>query len=502
MKKIFTVALMAFALMVGVQNVSAVTFPGFLTVGDTVSSKGQPLIVLQTILEQTLDEDGRPLLVFPPYTYKGYFGELTKVALAKFQHKVGIIPDTGTDYGYFGRSSIRYFNTLDAQEPKIKIIKIHETNTGSGGSYFVQAGKPIKINWEASNLTKPVTNIKANITNVYWSVQKSIGSITPNASGTASGSFEFTGDETKDINVRLSPYFTVSFCGETTLGTGTATTSVCSGGFGIDFGSPGMIKVGYPNGGQTISAGDVININWHANARIKNFQITYQGERSGARTIEQNVTGGSYKWNVPMFLPNGKYKIGITAIDPGRGPVSDTSDNFFTIGTSTISAPSTAPVVVPKVIAPDSVTRTSITAPLPIVTTTVAPSAPSATFISPKGDDVSFSAGGRILVQGSVSNMSNDVKADVFLVDSKSETEYSPALVSNSYEFTKGIPVVIPTGTATGYYKIRVKFSLNGSVILTKDSSSFTVLARSVTKGMSKSQIANVIEAIRQLFSR
>lgn len=59
-----------------------------LTLGDS----GDDVVILQTFLEQ------KGFLVMPVGVSKGYFGGLTRTALAKYQASVGITPS----FGYFG----------------------------------------------------------------------------------------------------------------------------------------------------------------------------------------------------------------------------------------------------------------------------------------------------------------------------------------------------------------------------------------------------------------
>ncbi|PJA41612.1 hypothetical protein CO177_01305, partial [Candidatus Wolfebacteria bacterium CG_4_9_14_3_um_filter_37_9] len=70
----------------------------------TIGSKGDAVSSLQTFLES------KALLTIPSGVAKGYFGNLTKAALAKYQASVGISPAVG----YFGPKTRAYVNSLAA----------------------------------------------------------------------------------------------------------------------------------------------------------------------------------------------------------------------------------------------------------------------------------------------------------------------------------------------------------------------------------------------------
>ncbi|MEK7553530.1 MAG: hypothetical protein AAB504_02520 [Patescibacteria group bacterium] len=70
----------------------------------TVGSKGDAVTSLQSFLES------KAMLTMPTGVAKGYFGNLTKAALAKYQASVGISPAAG----YFGPKTRAYVNSLAA----------------------------------------------------------------------------------------------------------------------------------------------------------------------------------------------------------------------------------------------------------------------------------------------------------------------------------------------------------------------------------------------------
>ncbi len=107
MKSIFKkVAVVAFVLAIAlsVAGSADAAFVRYLTIGST----GADVVELQTILE------AQGYLVIPAGVAKGYFGQLTKAAVAKWQAAVGL-PSTG----YFG---------------PLSIAKINATGSTSGGN--------------------------------------------------------------------------------------------------------------------------------------------------------------------------------------------------------------------------------------------------------------------------------------------------------------------------------------------------------------------------------
>lgn len=70
----------------------------------TIGSKGDAVTSLQSFLES------KAMLTMPSGVAKGYFGNLTKTSLAKYQASVGISPAAG----YFGPKSRAYVNSLAA----------------------------------------------------------------------------------------------------------------------------------------------------------------------------------------------------------------------------------------------------------------------------------------------------------------------------------------------------------------------------------------------------
>jgi hypothetical protein len=98
MKKTIVAAVsIALALSAAVAS-AATTYTRDLTIGST----GADVVSLQSTLES------KGFLVIPAGTAKGYFGQLTKSALAKYQASAGIAPAAG----YFGPITRAHFNAM------------------------------------------------------------------------------------------------------------------------------------------------------------------------------------------------------------------------------------------------------------------------------------------------------------------------------------------------------------------------------------------------------
>jgi peptidoglycan hydrolase-like protein with peptidoglycan-binding domain len=84
MKKLFVSSIVALALVLGSANANAYTFASYLTIGST----GADVVALQTWLVS------KGFLTMPAGVAMGYFGQLTKAAVAAYQASAGL-PSTG-----------------------------------------------------------------------------------------------------------------------------------------------------------------------------------------------------------------------------------------------------------------------------------------------------------------------------------------------------------------------------------------------------------------------
>ncbi len=97
----------------------------------TIGSKGSAVTDLQSFLES------KGVLTMPAGVAKGYFGNLTKTSLAKYQASVGISPAAG----YFGPKSRAYVNSL-AAAPATPAIPAIPTVPTSGLAIALASGNP------------------------------------------------------------------------------------------------------------------------------------------------------------------------------------------------------------------------------------------------------------------------------------------------------------------------------------------------------------------------
>ncbi len=97
----------------------------------TVGSKGDAVTSLQSFLES------KAMLTMPSGVAKGYFGNLTKTSLAKYQASVGISPAAG----YFGPKTRAYVNSL-AAAPTTGGTTTTPTTPASGFSLALASDNP------------------------------------------------------------------------------------------------------------------------------------------------------------------------------------------------------------------------------------------------------------------------------------------------------------------------------------------------------------------------
>lgn len=98
--------------------------------------------------------------------------------------------------------------------------------------------------------------------------------------------------------------------------------------------TPPTVKVTYPNGGETFTEGQNINITWEASGIFSSFVIQRTDCPSCASNIATvNGMSRSYGWSVDVGnTTNTKFKIKIISYPTNYSPNPvDESDNFFTV---------------------------------------------------------------------------------------------------------------------------------------------------------------------------
>jgi hypothetical protein len=106
---------------------------------------------------------------------------------------------------------------------------------------------------------------------------------------------------------------------------------VSEGEFSIVSPLPAFIKVNYPNGGESLTAGSTYEITWASTDNIKDVIIEYSLDsgNSWAEIIASTSNEGSYEWTVPYTFSD-NCLVRISGIDVDGNP-SDVSDAEFSI---------------------------------------------------------------------------------------------------------------------------------------------------------------------------
>jgi hypothetical protein len=103
------------------------------------------------------------------------------------------------------------------------------------------------------------------------------------------------------------------------------------------------IQVFQPNGGEILHPVDSSWIQWGAASEAVSFTLSYSlNEGKTWSAIQENVTGSSYNWTVPI-PPNNKKKCLVTVVgynESGERFASDKSDGLFAIEVTRLISPS------------------------------------------------------------------------------------------------------------------------------------------------------------------
>ena len=106
--------------------------------------------------------------------------------------------------------------------------------------------------------------------------------------------------------------------------------------------APG-ITVSYPNGGETLPTGAIVNITWSSTGTVGDVKIEYSTNNGGAWSTIAAATAndGSYSWTVPAVTSS---QCLVRISEAADGMPIDSSDSVFSIAVvaETLTAPSNA----------------------------------------------------------------------------------------------------------------------------------------------------------------
>jgi hypothetical protein len=189
------------------------------------------------------------------------------------------------------------------------------------------------------------------------------------------------------------------------------------------------------------------------------------------------------------------YNVSVTKIY-GKAVKVNATLSIYAIGKSQTSSPLATKTINVEMIPPGQ---------------TVTPPTSSITVTSPTKSS-SVTAGGKMLVKATHTDFTNTDnvkvtlesagKEPILLVKRTAQVCIKGVVACTNLLTNTGVTVTIPATTATGVYTIKVVVTKPDGTSATDESEPFTILSEKVSKGLTKSQIANVAEAIRELFSR
>ena len=113
---------------------------------------------------------------------------------------------------------------------------------------------------------------------------------------------------------------------------------------------PPFVRIVSPNGGETLTQGDKVQIIWEGK-NIDKCSIGYSFGEGSLNHINTNVStsgNGSYEWtvNVGNIISPRQVKISMLCYQTGVGSKSDQSDNFFTV--NPLPKPTPTPIPAPS----------------------------------------------------------------------------------------------------------------------------------------------------------
>lgn len=113
---------------------------------------------------------------------------------------------------------------------------------------------------------------------------------------------------------------------------------------------PPVVRITYPNGGETFTQGEKVKITWEGR-NIDSCYIDYSyGVGSLSNITKLSTTGnGSYDWtvNLPNLFSPKQIKISMDCYQTGAGSKRDQSDDFFTVNPLPKPTPTPTPTPIP-----------------------------------------------------------------------------------------------------------------------------------------------------------
>lgn len=390
-------------LLVTTPSFGATSFTRDLTLG----SRGSDVTALQTFLYE------KGLLTAE--NLSGYFGQLTKTALTRYQVLSRIRPANG----FFGPVTRTYITEHETETATTTATSTITIKTPNGGETYNQKDK-IKITWDSSS------SLKNSKVYIYADRDTSLERAIPIARNVKnSGSYTTTlPSGVYKISVRTElekttyqdssdNYFTVA---STTVVTKPKNPSV---------------SVFNPNRAATYKAGSSINTQWKSRDLSSTSTIDLDLESASGTLIslKGSLTNDGYETvKIPESVPAGSYRLKVSTNNSGT-VLKDYSDEAFTITTiASNTATSTPPVLDPG-------------APNYTITVTDVPSA-------------TYKAGNPINLQWKKTsgNLTANSLINITIVNASGVATPLKSSIKNTGYTT----IIIPTGLTEGMYYINV----------------------------------------------
>lgn len=374
MKKIFLGAALITSILYS-NYVNATVFISPFQRDLTIGSRGQDVILLQEFLES------RGFLSMPPGVSRGYFGALTRSALARFQSSMYIVPAAG----YFGPKTRGMIDSLGPVGGSAVIdadtIKTQQANAAIQ-SYFAEQIGDYTINYRTGprvDTASECVDLSARPDPATLGIQGGFCTTTYRGEYRQNGGnkiifvtlMQVTSglDTYKEVIKRMSSVqrfnsYTLFSLEQHELGwypaKGFDTVHVQEGTVvpieneeSYTYNNPAnvnnpvtqyflnifppapqdSITVLSPNGGETLVAGASYDIRWNTSGNVPIVDITINNpQHVYVASSIQNT--GWYLWNIPAGFAPGNYKIQITPPTGDSTRPIDVSDNSFRIITA------------------------------------------------------------------------------------------------------------------------------------------------------------------------
>jgi len=260
------------------------------------------------------------------------FTKITGSAVVKFQKKYGI-PQTGF-VGPLTRAKLNALYKCGAVSQNITINSVsgpNSLNVGQTGTWTVNASAPsgtnlsYSVDWGEMFYNNGVAGTggfntvqtTATFTHIY------------NQAGTYTVKFNVSGP-----NPSCPPCPTGAFCATCIANNNSAKTSIT---VVVGNSTQPSITITSPNGGETLTAGQQITVRWNSYNLNHPVGITLVGQNNTQFFLGNWVASsiGSETVTIPATVQAGNYKINISTPPESSSGAEDTSDNYFTISSST-----------------------------------------------------------------------------------------------------------------------------------------------------------------------